>query len=205
MKRCLLCAQSLRNLTWGSLVGMATDCLCNDCRSSFQRIDSRPIRTYFVDSIYENALDSILCLYRYSDSMKAYFHHYKFLEDAVLAQVFQQDFKNVSPAVPIPIVLTGDAFGRTFSPVEAFLPQRHVVPLLEKNSSVKQSSKNLTERLASQNPFSLRDHVDVPEEVWLVDDIYTTGTTLHQAAWVLKQAGAKKVHGLCLAETLLKK
>ena len=37
--------------------------------------------------------------------------------------------------------------------------------------------------------------------IWLVDDVVTTGATLRSAAQALKQAGAAKVMGLCIART----
>ena len=41
--------------------------------------------------------------------------------------------------------------------------------------------------------------------IWLVDDVVTTGATLRSAARALKQAGAGKIMGLCLARTLAAK
>lgn len=38
------------------------------------------------------------------------------------------------------------------------------------------------------------------KKILLVDDIYTTGATMEEAAKVLKEAGAKKIIGLCLAK-----
>lgn len=35
--------------------------------------------------------------------------------------------------------------------------------------------------------------------VWLVDDIFTTGSTINEASKVLKLSGAKQVFGICLA------
>ncbi|MFC4353587.1 ComF family protein [Chryseomicrobium palamuruense] len=205
MKDCLLCSIPIRQLTWGGLVGRSGDCICDDCRSGFERIDSQPSRSYFQETIYEKSLDTIHCIYSYNDSMKSFFHHYKFLEDAALAEVFRNEFLKLRPAVPIPIAPNFDHLKRSFAPVEALLPAANVLSILEKNTQVKQSTRKRGERVTSTNPFSIRSHVEVPEEVWLVDDIYTTGTTLHQAAYVLKEAGVKKVHGFCLAETLLKK
>jgi ComF family protein len=40
-----------------------------------------------------------------------------------------------------------------------------------------------------------------PENVWLVDDVVTTGSTLEEAARCLKTAGARNVHAICIART----
>lgn len=47
--------------------------------------------------------------------------------------------------------------------------------------------------------FSWRGKSDVPAEVLLVDDIFTTGSTLQECAKVLKANGGKRVWGLVLA------
>ena len=39
------------------------------------------------------------------------------------------------------------------------------------------------------------------KNILIVDDIYTTGTTLDECARALKKAGASKVFVLCLART----
>lgn len=36
------------------------------------------------------------------------------------------------------------------------------------------------------------------KNILLVDDVYTSGATMHEAAWVLKSAGAKKILGLTI-------
>ena len=48
------------------------------------------------------------------------------------------------------------------------------------------------------NAFVWRGQI-VPERVVLVDDVFTTGATMQEAAKVLKQAGVKEVWGLALA------
>ena len=49
--------------------------------------------------------------------------------------------------------------------------------------------------------FEVRDGLRVPERIWLVDDVVTTGSTLGEVARVLRGAGAKSVVGVCAART----
>ena len=73
--------------------------------------------------------------------------------------------------------------------------------LLKTRNTPSQVSLAGRERLTNlQNSFDVSD----PNRVWgktilLVDDISTTGTTLCEAARVLKNSGAKKVIGLVVA------
>ena len=38
----------------------------------------------------------------------------------------------------------------------------------------------------------------IPEEVWLLDDVSTTGATIESCSYVLKSAGVKKVYAVTL-------
>ena len=60
---------------------------------------------------------------------------------------------------------------------------------------------NLQRKLNVQNAFSLINHKSliVNQNVLLVDDVATTGSTLLEASKVLKRAGVDKVFGLTLA------
>lgn len=59
--------------------------------------------------------------------------------------------------------------------------------------------KTKAQRQAMKPLFSIKEETIIrPSTYILVDDIYTTGTTLRHAATVLKQAGATRVEALTL-------
>lgn len=51
--------------------------------------------------------------------------------------------------------------------------------------------------------FSCRTPARVPDRIWLVDDVVTTGSTLREAARLLRRCGARQVLGICAARTRL--
>nr|WP_302622239.1 phosphoribosyltransferase family protein [Bacillus velezensis] len=63
-----------------------------------------------------------------------------------------------------------------------------IFPLIRLNNE-KQSKKSKTERLSAEKKFSAAENSAEGMNVILIDDIYTTGATLHQAAEVLLTAG----------------
>jgi ComF family protein len=42
----------------------------------------------------------------------------------------------------------------------------------------------------------------LPGRIWLVDDVVTTGSTLREAARILRRAGAHRIVGVCAARTV---
>src|SRR5690625_1097913 len=68
--------------------------------------------------------------------------------------------------------------------------------ILTRIHSEKQSKKTRSERLSADNPFVAAKKVNKP--VILVDDIYTTGTTLRHAATLLKEQGCPEVYAYTL-------
>ena len=78
----------------------------------------------------------------------------------------------------------------------------HYCDILERTKQTKSQYQLLRherqENLA--NAFTLKDYVDVKNrKCLLIDDIFTTGSTLKNCAMVLKNHGAKTVSGLVLA------
>ncbi|MGX9821452.1 ComF family protein [Lactococcus lactis] len=132
--------------------------------------------------------------------MKDYFSQYKFVGDYRLYQIFEPYFKSISPKSPlVPIPISPKRLEeRGFNQVTAFIQQDNFIELLEKENSVKQSSLNRKERLESPNPFRLKKGLKVPTKVIIIDDIYTTGTTLYHASQILKEAGVHEIRSFSL-------
>lgn len=55
------------------------------------------------------------------------------------------------------------------------------------------SSKNRSERLGTELPFFIKRGVTIPKKILLIDDIYTTGTTINRVKKLLEEAGAEDV------------
>ena len=65
--------------------------------------------------------------------------------------------------------------------------------LLEKREERASSSKSRSERLTTELPFFIKSGVSIPKKILLIDDIYTTGTTINRVKKLLEEAGAEDV------------
>ena len=91
-----------------------------------------------------------------------------------------------------------DLFGKRFAQLcgldydaKKLVRIRHTAP--QKQLSVQERKNNL------KNAFKIDGNVVNLKRVLLIDDIYTTGSTIDAAAYVLKQSGAEEVFYLCIS------
>jgi ComF family protein len=78
------------------------------------------------------------------------------------------------------------------------------VALCRTRDTPSQTGFDRRERLNNvRGAFRPRRGRNVPERIWLVDDVVTTASTLAEAAIALRAAGASTVIGLCAARALL--
>lgn len=197
MKECLLCEKVLTvKPSWGSLLTLEKETfICLDCSKMFKH----------ADTINEDlSLDGLTSLYIYNEAMRDYLHQFKFLQDVALAAVFGNDLRSVLKGkvniVPIPMHPKKKS-ARTFAHVEELLKSARIpyIDILEKVDEESMGEKSKQERLAMSSLFKLKPNVTIKPEMYiLVDDIYTTGTTLRHAAMLLKEAGAIKVEAVTL-------
>lgn len=197
MTECLLCSKSLSDVpSWKSLLSLEEMMMiCETCSKKFE-----------IAEIKEegSVIDQVTSLYTYNDAMRDYLHQYKFLQDIALAGLFKKELQDVlkgkTNIVPIPMH-PDKKIARTFAHVEELLKSADItfIDVLEKVNSESMGTKTKEERHGMSPLFKQKTTQKIkPETYILVDDIYTTGTTLHHAAVVLKAAGAIRVEAVTL-------
>ena len=144
-------------------------------------------------------------LLSYEKNGQAWMTQFKFRGDTALAEMFKADIQKVwhgykryvDAIVPIPLSPSRRK-ERRFNQaaiIAEMMDNRKLVPLLLKNEQEKQSKLHKYERLHRENPFVLNEDARQNlsgRSILLVDDIYTTGTTIEQAA--------QKIWGVCACE-----
>lgn len=212
--KCLLCGQTMKTvLTFSSLLLLKNDvsCLCLDCDSTFEKIGEEycpncmkiGLSTKCQDCQFwgkEGIKVSHRAIFTYNQSMKNFFSRYKFDGDFLLRKVFSsflsEEFKKYKEYQFVIIPLSPERLlDRGFNQVEGLVEAAgfSYLDLLEKREERASSSKNRSERLATELPFFIKSGVTIPKKILLIDDIYTTGTTINRVKKLLEEAGAEDV------------
>ncbi|MDM5315073.1 ComF family protein [Fictibacillus sp. b24] len=149
-------------------------------------------------------------LYVYNDFLKEVIAKLKYRGDAEIVKAFypvaKPAFKKISQnAIVVPIPLSDERhYERGFNQAELLARGISAQPALllkRKMHEEKQSKKTREERmLQKDNPFEVIAAEKVLDQsILIVDDVYTTGSTIRYAAKVLLDAGAKEVSSITLA------
>ena len=158
------------------------------------------------DSRWQGVLTKNRSIYLYNDFAKDVISLYKFRGDYVISSIFKTPLKKAfnthfnSSNLVVPIPLSDERlFERGFNQAKALaaLLDVQVHEMLARTHLEKQSKKSRSERILAENVFRVTGEVQ-DKEILLVDDIYTTGSTLRHAGKVLLEAGAKSVSTLTL-------
>lgn len=229
MRACLLCNSPLRNemplADLMRLIPLVKSTICENCSNGFVDLSSGPTCNVCgrnrlqgmpdpcqdclrwmksSELVFENA-----ALYAYNPFMKDFMKRYKFNGDYRLRQVFsgqiRQRLKKINEViVPIPVSIDTMAT-RGFNQVTGLLDNLEYADVLKvkaEKKAVRQSEKNRRERMALNQPFELNQFEKNSiqnKAVLIVDDVYTTGTTIRHAATLMHEAGATSVRGFTLA------
>lgn len=181
--------------------------ICDRCGRSFSLLDETyrqgeccaDCLRWQQDDEWSGMLTKNRSVYVYDDFMKEVVSRWKFRGDYALVEAFRIDVRREffrhfsSESLLIPIPLSRERlYERGFNQAKAladllFLP---VFDVLERHDSEKQSKKSRYERLRTA-PFRLHAGGQLQgKSVVIIDDIYTTGSTVYHAARLLKEAGA---------------
>lgn len=157
----------------------------------------------------KDSLEHNFSIFNYNDTMKEMIARWKYRGDYMLGYVFQYQLKStfekeygkLKDAMIIPIPLSEERLQeRRFNQAKmlaSFIDDSLASEnILTRVHSEKQSKRSRQERIQAENPFVVNKRLN--KSVVLVDDIYTTGTTLRFAADTLKNAGCPKVYSLTL-------
>lgn len=202
-----LCGECKQQLTF------INEPFCNRCgRQQNEQVICHDCQYWLSQPAFETVLHYNRSLYAYTDFMQQIISQWKYRGDYQLKEIFSQPIKKnlrllfpLKELVIIPIPLTEERqWDRAFNQSEAIariihdhfqLPICHVLKRKPSHTE-KQSKKTRQQRINSENPFFLTKSLQ--KHVLLVDDIYTTGMTIHHAAALLKEAGCASIYSFTL-------
>lgn len=190
MMNCLVCDSKLMvKSSWRRfLLGEQHALLCVKCESQLE-YSSQPY-----------------AIYLYNAMMKEMLQRYKFNKDIRFAQFFARALKkkirgaSYDLILPIPMhPLMKEK--RTFCHMEEVFREANIpfTQILEKTTIEQQSKKSKRQREKSAALFRPKENINIAgKRVLLVDDIWTTGTTMRHAEDVLLSIGAQNIQKIVL-------
>jgi ComF family protein len=157
----------------------------------------------------DHAFDFARSLFLFNDAMRGIIHHLKYagrislakplgppLRDCLVSQGFQAKL-----VVPVPLHRSRIR-DRGFNQAE-LLARQLALPVNLRLLKRRKNTPSQTGLSRSQRTLNLSAAFEVrgqpPETVLVVDDVLTTGSTLHEIAKTLKRAGARRVEVLTVA------
>ncbi|MBA2877240.1 competence protein ComFC [Anoxybacillus kamchatkensis] len=189
------------------------DVCCPRCRARFIRLEGNRCercsrltdQAVCEDCIAWEKRKSVLkqnvSVYMYNDWMKEVMNRFKFRGDYALVEAFRHDVRAVfskhfsSDVCLVPIPLSPSRLAeRGFNQAEAIasLLPLPMIFALQRIDDEKQSKKTRRERFTGRK-FCLTGENVAEKRIVIVDDIYTTGATVHEAAKLLYDAGARDI------------
>jgi len=221
---CLWCHEEIiPEITWSNLFQLEKRrSLCSPCEELLEPVEgerckgcSRHETEEFCSDCLRwknnsklNSIEFNYSVFVYNKMMQEIIAKWKYRGDYALGEIFRAYFVKAykqrfsflgKEALAIPIPLSKERLKeRGFNQADvltSFLPVNGA-DILSRKHGEKQSKKTRYERIYTENPF----YIDQPikKTVILVDDIYTTGTTLRHAAALLKEQGCPAIYAFTL-------
>ena len=182
-------------------VGKRNPQICEKCWAKF-----RPI---FISFKYNNI--NALSIYNYDETIKNLLYQFKGCFDIELAPIFLEKFSRELHLkyekfiiVPIPSHFEDDKL-RGFNHVEKIFESLNLPFefLLQKTERIKQSDRSAGDRGKISEILALKQQVSLEgKNILLVDDVFTTGSTMKAAINLIEQLHPKKIEILVLSKTV---
>lgn len=216
--RCPVCDRMLRD-TWicpacAKKIQYITQPFCYSCGKQLDRQEQE----YCLDcSRKKHAYRQGRAVFRYQGPVRGMLYRYKYSNRRDYTEFFAREAVRlygdwvrrlgIDLVVPVPLSKKrsrvrgynqADLFGKRFAELcgldydaQKLIRIRNTAP--QKQLSVQERKNNL------KNAFKINGNVVNLKRILLIDDIYTTGSTIDAAALVLKQSGIEDVFYLCIS------
>lgn len=218
---CLWCDEEvIPELSWKNIVLLSEPkSLCEPCEKQLKKLQGercikcsrQSTESICLDCQFweeDDPLEFNRSVYSYNPHIRAMIAQWKYRGDYILAHLFKPLFIRtfieeysflMKEALLIPIPLSDERIEeRGFNQAKVladFLPLPNQ-DLLTRIHQEKQAKKTRFERISANNPFIMNERID--QKVILIDDMYTTGTTLRQASVVLREKGCPEIYSFTL-------
>jgi ComF family protein len=204
---CLICSHKINDLNISPICGDCVDKIRGNPEAS--RIEGKTEDFAFDLALYaaryEEVMKKCICLFKYEGKTQLAGPLGKLMSDFAVRNIGAEEIDVIVPVPLHPVKLRERQFN------QSELLAAHLARKMNKNMvrdkvrrikyTAPQTELKRDQRLRNvRGAFLVRKNADFKEKtVLLVDDVLTTGATLHECAKALKDAGAKKVVALALA------
>ena len=199
MKVCKICFKTIKIDDFCRLFTKNT-CICAACQELLEpKFISFKVDNYKALSVYE-----------YSDYIKNLIYLYKGCFDYEMREVFlnlyYKELRIIYSgfiAIPIPSFKEDDEIRGFNHVVEAFNSLGlEMMPIIVKTAHHKQAERTAKKRKEINKFLALSESYDLTnKKVLLIDDIYTTGSTIRSAINLIEKLHPKEIRVLVLAKT----
>lgn len=201
---CVICNKEFEDFSLSNLLSKNKRKLCNKCKDELS-----PKYIKFMHKTIK-----IRAIYDYNSKIKELIYLFKGCYDYELNSIFLEPclwylkllfFDYYIVWVPSTKI---DDKKRGYNHVEEIYKNMglKMLDMIYKNVDFKQSDLSYQNRLKSIKNFSIKNDADLTnKKILLVDDIYTSGTTIEACYNLIKKLKPKNIKVLVLAKTSLKK
>ena len=196
---CKICFRPIEQSSFHSLL-YKNPTICHDCLLEFGPV----LNTFKIDDI------ECLHLYFYNSKVQEILYQFKGCKDYELHTVFLEYYKLYLNykfkgyiIIPAPSSNKSDK-ERGFNHVEEIYKNLNfkILKCIHKTTQVKQADLTTKEREQIGKYLTI-DKVDLKgKKVLLVDDVYTTGSTIKSMIKLVKEKGPKKIKVLLMSKTI---
>lgn len=199
-KHCKICFEEIKDYSLFNIANKNSE-ICEKCYNKF-----KPKFIHF----HIGDIDA-LSIYEYDENIRDLLFKFKGCYDIELKDVFLERFINYLKikyqgysVVPLPSYHL-DNEKRGFNHIEEIY-NRLKLPMLKiliKIKNEKQAKKNRKQRMTSQNNFEITDtNIVKNKKILIVDDVYTTGSSMNAAINLVKLGKPRKISVLVIAKNI---